>query len=338
MAAVQFQRRVVILGAVAGALAIAFVLGLVFSPANVQRRLAAVPLLPGFKSDTVAQISIAGPQGPIQLEKRDKSWTVLLGGEAYPASGERIASFFEHLASIKKNRLVSANPQTWKSFDVDQGARLRLKLLDAAGKTLVSLIVGKTQEGERGSYVRMDGANEVILINRSMSFYLDSTPGFWSHLKFFPVDLKGEEIIRISVRCDLTLSDKTARRLNWTLIQNQEGGRSWKVVAPAGSQGIQLDDKEVDRVANTLAAFEGSEFVSGAGAVDTGLAAPAAEVLFSTVKDKDYRILVGRRSGQDQYYAKLDGGGYLYLIPEWRLKGVLQPLPELARKTGEANK
>jgi hypothetical protein len=338
MAAVQFQRRVIVLGAAAAALAVAFVLGLVFSPLNVQKRLAEAPLLPGFKSETVAQISIGGPQGSIQLEKREKSWSVLIAGQAYPASGERVSSFFEHLASIKKSRVVSANPQTWKSFEVDQEAKKRLKLLDTAGKTLVSLIVGKTQEGERGSYVRMDGANEVILVNRSMGFYLDTAPGFWSHLKFFPADLRGEDIMRISVRCDLAFSDNTSRRLNWTLVQNQEAGRNWKVVAPAGEQARALDNKEVDRVASALAGFEGTEFVTSASSADTGLSAPYAEVLFSTVKNQDYRILVGKRSGQDQYYAKIDGGPYLYLAAEWRLKQILKPLAELAPKPPEAAK
>jgi len=336
MAAVQFQRRLIILGSVAGALAIAFVLGLVFSPLNVQKRLAEAPLLPGFKGDTVARISIAGPQGPIELEKRDKSWSVLIGGEPYPASSERLTSFFDHLVSIKKNRVVSANPQTWKSFEVDQEAKQRLKLLDPAGKALVDLIVGKTQEGERGSYVRMEGANEVILINRSLSFYLDSAPSFWSHLKFFPAELRGEDVMRISVRSDLAFSDNTSRRLNWTVVQSQETGRNWKVVAPAGQQTLALDNKEVDKVANALAGFEGSEFVTSGSAADSGLSAPSAEVLFSTVKNQDYRILVGKRSGENQYYAKLDGGAYLYLSPEWRLKQILKPLAELAQKPAES--
>lgn len=338
MAAVQSQRRIVILGAVAGALAVAFALGLVFSPVNVQKRLAEAPLLPGFKSDRVSRISISGPQGPIELEKRDKSWSLLIAGQPYPASDDRVGSLFDQLASIKKNRVVSANPEMWKSFEVDQAAKLKLKLLDAAGKSLVSLIVGKTLDEERGSYVRMDGSNEVILINRSLPFYLDSTTSFWSHLKFFPADLRGEDIMRISARCDIAFSDETSRRLNWTLIQNQEAGSDWKVVAPAGAQGTVLDNKEVDRVANTLAAFAGSEFVPAGGAAETGLAAPAAEVLFSTVKNQDYRILVGSRSGKDQYYAKLDGGAYTYLIPEWRLKDILQPLTELAQKPAETKK
>jgi hypothetical protein len=64
----------------------------------------------------------------------------------------------------------------------------------------------------------------------------------------------------ISVRCDITLSDDTSRRLSWTLIQSQEAGRNWKVVAPSGEQGVALDNKQADRVANTLVAFEGSEF------------------------------------------------------------------------------
>jgi hypothetical protein len=337
MAEVQFQRRLITLGAVAGALAVAFVLGLVFSPLNVQKRLAEAPLLPGFKSDSVGKISIGGTNGPVELEKGDKGWSVLIGGQPYPASSERLASFFELMASIKRSRIVSANPQTWKSFEVDQEAKLRLKMLDSAGKTLTDLIVGKAPEGERGNYVRVDGRNEVMEVNRSLGFYLDSEPSFWSHLKFFPAELRGEDIMRISVRSDLAFSDGSSRRLNWTVVQSQETGRNWKVVAPAGQQALALDNKEVDKVANALAGFEGSEFVTSASSADSGLAAPSAEVLFSTVKNQDYRILIGKPSGKDQYYAKVDGGSYLYLSPEWRLKQILKTLGELAPKPVSAS-
>ncbi len=99
---------------------------------------------------------------------------------------------------------------------------------------------------------------------------------------------------------------------------------------PAARRGATLDDKAVDRLAGTLADFEGNEFVPGSPA--SGLESPSAEILFSTENNRDYRILVGGRSGEDQYFAKVDGGDYLYLIPEWRVRTATQPLEEMQAK------
>ena len=332
MAGMQFKNKVLVLSLVAGALAVAYALGLVFSPTNVQKRRSEVPLLAAFKPDSVKKIEVSGAQGsPVQLVRGEKGWSVLLGGSPFPASAERVTSFFDSLTGLRRNRLVSANPDSWKSFDVGAEARTRIQLFDAADKPLVNLIVGRSEEAERGSYLRLEGTNQVLLANKSLNFYLEAQPSFWSHLRFFTDELSADKVMRISVRADLAFPDGTSRRLAYTLIQKEEAGRKWQVVEPAAERSMPLDNKQVDRVATTLSGFEGTEFVPGPA--DSGLTAPSAEILFSTVDNKDYRILIGKRSGEDQYYAKVDGGSYVYLAPEWRVKMATQPLEDLREKT-----
>jgi hypothetical protein len=331
MTGMQFKNKVLVLGLVAGALAAAYALGLVFSPTNVQKRRSEQPLLPGFKTEAVARIEVSGDQGgTIQVELADKSWRVMIGGSPFPASAERVGWFLDSMAGLRRARLVSANPDSWASFGVSDQAKTRIRLDDASGKRLLDLIVGSSEPGQRGNFARLEGSNEVVLLSRSLSNYLDGSLSYWSHLKFFPDELTGGAVMRISVRASLSFPDGTQRKLAYTLIRSSEGGRKWKVVEPAGKTAAVLDDKAVDRMASTLAEFEGNEFVPGRPA--TGLEAPSAEVLFSTEDNRDYRILVGSRSGEDQYFAKVDGGEYVYLIPEWRVRTATQPLEEMQPK------
>ena len=328
MAGVQFKNKVLILGLVAGVLAVTYALGLVFSPTNVQRRRSELPLLPAFKAEAVQRIQVAGAEGKtVEVLRGEKGWSVLIAGSPYPASQERVGWFLDSVAGLRRSRLVSSNPESWQSFGVSEEARTRIRLSDAADKSLVSLIVGRGEEGERGSFARLEGSSEVLLLNKSLASYLDGSLSYWSHLRFFPDELAGGGIMRISVRAALSFSDKSTRKLAYTLIRRSEGGRKWQVVEPAAQRDIPLNDKEIDRVATALASFEGNEFVPGNPA--SGLESPAAEILFSTEDNKDYRILVGGRSGEDQYFAKVDGGAYLFLIPEWRVKSTTQPLEEL---------
>jgi hypothetical protein len=332
MSGVQFKNKVLILGLIAGALAAAYALGLVFSPVNVQKRRSELPLLPGFKSEAVAKIEVSSEAGgTIQVDKAGQDWSLLIAGSPFPASAERVGWFLDSMAGLRRSRLVSANPESWASFGVGDEARTRIRLTDSAGKSLVSLIVGQSEPGERGSFARLEGSNEVLLLSRSLSSYLDGSLSYWSHLKLFPAELAGGgSIMRISVRASLSFADGTPRRLAYTLIRGTEGGRKWQVVEPAAARSSVLDDKAVDRLAGTLADFEGNEFVPGSPA--SGLESPSAEILFSTENNRDYRILVGARSGEDQYFAKVDGGDYLYLIPEWRVRTATQPLEEMQAK------
>jgi len=333
MALVQFKNKVLILGLIAGVLAVAYALGLVFSPSNVQKRSSERPLLPGFKKEAVARIEVSGQEGgSILVERKDKDWSVQIGGSAFPASGQRVGWFLDSMAGLRRTRLVSANQESWVSFGVADSATTRIRLWDAAGQSLVNLIVGSSDPGQRGSYARLVGSNEVLLLSRTLSNYLDGSLSYWSHLKFIPEDLAGSSVTRISGRASsLEFSDVTRRRLSYTLIRGSEGGRKWQLVEPARS--LLLNDQEIDRMASTLADFEGTDFVAGSPA--TGLESPAAEVLFSTEDNRDYRILIGGRTGEDQYYVKLDGGAYVYLVPEWRVRTATQPLEDLQQKAAQ---
>ncbi len=330
MTGIQFKNKVLILGLIAGALAAAYALGLVFSPTNVQKRRSEQALLPGFKSEAVAKIEVSSQSGAIQVQRQDKGWTVLIGGSPFPASGERVGWFLDSMSGLRRSRLVSANTESWATFGVSDQTPTRIRLSDAAGKSLASLIVGSSEPGERGSFARLEGSNEVLLLSRSLSSYLDGSLSYWSHLKFFPDELSGSGIMRISVRASLSFADGSPRRLAYTLIRGTQGGRKWQVVEPATQRSIGLDDAAVDRMAGTLADFEGNEFVPGSP--PSGLQTPSAEILFSTENNRDYRILVGARSGEDQYFAKVDGGEYVYLIPEWRVRTATQPLEEMQAK------
>ena len=73
MAALSFQRKVLILGVCIAVLAGTYILGFVFSPARVGRREAETVLIAGFDRqlrDRVAEIRISSEKGKLELAKR----------------------------------------------------------------------------------------------------------------------------------------------------------------------------------------------------------------------------------------------------------------------------
>jgi hypothetical protein len=339
MAALSYQRKVLILGVCIAVLAGTYILGFVFSPARVGRREAETVLIAGFDRqlrDRVAEIRISSEKGKLELTKRTDSW-ILPGGERdYPASSARIEALLDFLADLTRTRVVSGNPDAWEEFQVHMEAPRRIQLLDSAGGELTEIIVGKPAVGSDENYLRLDGSNEIILGNRSFDYYLNVERRFWAYLRILPEDLEGQSIMRISVDSTLQLEgrdgDRASGPLQYTLVLSSEQPAVWKL---AERPEVDLDDGKIDLLAGTLADLEGSEFAHGAGPAQTGLADPAARILISTVDDRDFRLLVGASAGEDQYYVALENGTFVYKVSEWRVKGILKDIEDLLAKSEE---
>jgi hypothetical protein len=338
MAMSSFQRKVLILGVCIAVLAGTYILGLVFSPARVGRREAEAPLIAGFERqqrDRVAEIRIRADEGERILIKKGDSW-ILPGAEReYPASATRIDALLDFLADLARTRIVTSNPEAWEEFQVGAEAAKRIQLFDSAGDELTEIIIGKSAAGGEDNYVRLGGSNEIVLTNRSFDYYLNVEERFWAYLRIFPEDLEGPSIMRITIDSSLRFEDQGPDSLRYTLVLSSGQPAIWTI---AERSEVELDNSKVDLLANNLADLEGSEFAHGAGDQESGLAAPAARVLLSTVDGRDFRLLIGGDAGDQQYYATLENGSYIYKVSAWRIKGILKDVEDLRAEGAEDEK
>lgn len=328
-----FRKRVISLSVVIAVLAAAYVLGLVFSPASVRKRELETPLVEHLRAEEVAEIRLSTPDGSITLERRGDEWYVPVENNEYPASQGRIDALLDFVQSMKRSRLVTANPEAWEDFGVDATASQKILLLDQAGNGLLELLVGRVDEGRGGTYVRLEGSNEVVLVNRMFDYYLNTAGRFWSYLRVFPAALEGGQINRISVKSPAGFPGQDSPALTYTLLLGDERQREWEVLG-AGAAG-ELDNGKVDRLANALADLEGTDFAAVEPA-EAGLASPAAEILVSTSDGQDFRLLIGDPAGEERYYAALEGGDYVYQVAAFRVENLFQPLSALAPEEAAA--
>ena len=335
MAMSSFQRKVLTLGVCIALLAGAYILGLVFSPARIGRREAESVLITGFnrqQRDRVAEIRIAAEQGQRTLLKRGDSWILPGERQDYPASETRIEAFLDFLADLTRARIVTDNPDAWEEFQVHTEAQKRIQLFDAAGEELTEIIVGKSAAGSEVDYVRLGGTNEIFLSNRSFAYYLNVEERFWSYLRIFPQDLNGQDIMRITVDSTLSFEGQSTDALRYTLVLSSEQAAAWKIV---DRSEVDLDNGKIDLLAGNLADLEGSEFARGISDSQSGLADPAATILISTVDNRDFRLLIGGKAGDDQYFVALENDKFIYKVSQWRLKGILKQVEELAATAEE---
>jgi hypothetical protein len=329
MANLSFRRKVLILGVLIVVLAGTYTAGLLFSPARVGRRQAEAPLIAGFnrqQRDLVAEIRISSDRGNLKLAKQGDSWILPGQQQGYPASATRIDAFLDFLSDLTRTRIVTTNPDAWEEFEVDNDATRRIQLFDSAGDQLTEIIIGKSAVGSEDNFVRLGGSNEILLTARSFDYYLNVEERFWAYLRIFPEDLEGQSIMRITVDSSLRFDGLDSGPLRYTLVLSSEQPAVWRLVE---SPEVELDDGKVDLLAGNLADLEGSEFAHGVSEEEAGLADPAARILVSTVDDRDFRLLVGREAGDNQYYVSLENGAFTYKVSEWRVEGILKGIGEL---------
>jgi len=326
------KKKVISLSMILAFLTITYVLGIAFSPENVQNRKAGEPVFSILNKESVARIEIIEGDLPTELEKRGEDWVVMISSMAFPALESRVDSLLDLVIALKKSQVVSANPENWQNFEVSGKNSKQLKLFDKTGQVIAHLHIGKSGLGSKGNYIRLESSNEVIQSDRSLDFYLNSEASFWSDLHLFARNLTGEDIIRITIRSRISFSEheENLNGLDYTLVlENVSGVETWQVHGMDSSL-YPLSPEKVDSVANTLAAFEGNEFIVDLAQDQAGLAAPVAEIEFTTIDDASYTLQVGTHlKEENQYYIKVAGQPYGYMAAAWRLEKILVPLETL---------
>ena len=337
MIELAYRKKITILGAVLAALVVLYVLGVLFSPTRVQQRSASTPLYPDLKAEAVQEIQIQEPGGAggaaasLTMKRQGDGWQLLIQGTAFPALASRIDTLLEQLAGLKRARVASTDPQTWPAFEVDKEKARRLVLKDAAGKALVDLHVGKPAPGGQGSYVRREGSNDVVQADRSLDYYAGASDEQWSDLRLFPRELQGGDLVRIDVRgrTGFDAEEKESGRpvSHSLLLESGQEGPRWQV---QGDPDFALAADKVEGLAATLAGFEGSRFAVNVPEGQAGFDSPFGEIGVSTRDDKSYRLLIGAYlQAEEQYYARLEGGPFTWLVPAWRVRQAFQTLETL---------
>ncbi|MQY77405.1 MAG: DUF4340 domain-containing protein [Spirochaeta sp.] len=327
------KKKAITLTIILAFLTFTYVLGMVFSSENIQNRKAQEPVFAILNKESVARIEIMEADLPTELEKKGEDWVVMIMNTAFPALESRIDSLLDLVISLKKSQVVSANPENWQNFEVSGENSKQLKLFNSSGKVIAHLHVGKSGLGSKGNYIRLEGSNEVIQSDRSLNFYINSSEKFWSDLRLFARDLTGEDIMRITIRSRISFlgQESKAQSLDYTLLlDNIAGVETWQA---EGMDSYPLSAKSVDGIANSLASFEGNEFIVDVAQDKAGFADPVAEIEFTTIDDASYRLQVGTYLEEtNQYYIKLAGQPYGYTAAAWRLEKILVPVETLADK------
>lgn len=143
-------------------------------------------ILPDFNADQVTRIEIEQLVSGVQLERREGIWHVApfvtkLGRELaekekreikdvewFVADEARIHHALGVFGDLSRGLVVSSNPENQNLYNVGV-AGLTIRLFGPEGKRLIALIIGKNGPDLVTQYVRRDGENDVLLVDRTLT-------------------------------------------------------------------------------------------------------------------------------------------------------------------------
>lgn len=148
------------------------------------------PVAPGWAAEAprADRIEIMSADGQFILERTPDGWVMPSRG-GYAVRPERIAELDEALRGLTFARALTRDPDRFERLGVDDpaegGAGVRLTVLDADNRLLVSLIAGASR-GDAGQYVRTDGSPRAFAADGTLPELAD--PGRWLGLDFWDID------------------------------------------------------------------------------------------------------------------------------------------------------
>ena len=273
-------------------------------------------LLPGFKVDDVAAITITEPGASLALVRTDKGWTVK-ERNGYPANVEAIRDVLVKLEALKvaqaeaitdalRPRLQLAAPGgTAKSEETGTGIELKAR----DGKPVASLVLGKKTTKQ----VNIPGlTGESVPSGRYVLVASDPQRMNVVAEPFTGVTAKPQQWI---ARDYLKIE-----RIKSIAVLGPDGKERWSVMRPDEAAGWQwsapgtLDGGKAQDGASALYSMQIADAAANVSDADAGLDYPVI-VRAQTFDGWTYDLRIGKAAPDDRYYAKASVSG---VLPEKR--------------------
>ena len=258
--------------------------------------------------ESLAQVVIQQGTNTLTLAKQDDVWGVKERG-GYPANYNEISSTILKLRDLKPVQTEQVGPSQLGRLellppDAASNAATRVEFRDAAGKSLASLSLGKTQMREdaraaqfgggmggypAGRWVMLGDSKDTVYLVADPLSSLKTDAGQWLNKDF----IKVEKIKSIRV----THPEPTN---SWTVSRANETGSDWTLAD--AKEGETLDSIKSSGFGYALGSPSFNDVASEADATKHGLNTPVA-IVIETFDGFTYTLKAGAKTDDNQTLA-----------------------------------
>jgi len=300
-----YRNKIITLSSVIAALAIVYILSLIFDPQRRGSRSDAYSWLEPGQNDKITGISITKADETINLSRNGGKWFVTRGGKDYPARQVRVEDFIAALAKRDQYPVRSSSASTHERLSLTPDKAVQVTVSAGAGLPLLTLLIGQADITGQNVYLRKQGQNEVRSGEDRFSSYTGSALSSWFNLRLFPENEEGKlgesDIQRFTIYPPDEETPMTFTRSNreWTF--------DFEITDP--------DFSKVETYLRDILGVSGDDFIDDISPSDPMF--NTGRIVMELGSGVTKTLRVGPADENGKRYATVSGSDFVYSIPSW---------------------
>jgi len=301
-----YKNKIITLSSVIAALAIVYILTIIFDPQRTGARSDAYSWLEPGQNNKITGISITKAGETVNLSRNGGRWFVTRNGKDYPARQVRVEDFLTILAKREQYpvRSSSASSHERLSLTPDTATQVTVSA-GGAGLPLLTLLIGQKDSMGQNVYLRKQGQNEVRSGEDRFSVYTNSPLSSWYNLRLFPENEEGKlgdsDVQRLTVYPPDDAPSQIFTRSNreWTF--------NFDITNP--------DFSKVDAYIRDILGVSGDDFIDGINLSDPIF--NSCRIVLELGNGSTRTLRLGPVEEDGKRYATVSGSDFVYSIPSW---------------------
>src|SRR6056297_1071143 len=253
---------------------------------------------------------------------QQQAWSVAFESEKFPADSKKVEAFIDRLAYLAYYSEAAASPDSWGKFSVDDRNGLKLKIFTKMdGESQETIVFGDSLKGSDRQYARKISSDSVYVVD-DLRRYLERESGYWSDLALFSEKLSIQDVMELEF---ITKEDG-----QFTFRRSEEGlnQTKWSLISE-GAAPKAVDLELMNRHIRNLIELRGEKYATRDERSNSGITDSRTIISFETTTGNRYRLRIGNKNNRQQVYVRPIHSQYTYLVSQWRLNTVLNPLQDL---------
>jgi hypothetical protein len=267
--------------------------------------------IPNFSATNCSFVVISDSKDTVYLENKGKKWFVtnkkpnqsaspLVSDSSqkafseYPADSASIQTMLDKLKNMKKDELISQNPQKQSELEVDSINGTRVDVYDSKLAPVISFYIGKNSSDWSSHFVRIKGSDDVYLVGGSIKFAFFSDKSRWKDKTIVKFDKAFAKGIEVSKRDSASIILNLVKPAQGDTITKQH----WEIVSPVKDSAKTT---EVDKILNTLFSFYAAEIEENTSISEDSLGFKKPYLTISvTLEGGDKKtVIIGNEKGSE---------------------------------------
>jgi hypothetical protein len=305
----MYKNKIITLSSVIAALAIVYILTIIFDPRRIESRSDAYSWLEPGQNNKITGINITkADEGTVNLSRNGGKWFVTRGGKDYPARQVRVEDFIAALAKRDQYPVRSSSASFHDRLSLTPDKAVQVTVLAGPGLPLLTLLIGQADITGRNVYLRKHGQNEVRSGEDRFTFYTTSPLSSWYNLRLFPENedsrLGDSDIQTLTVYPPYEDPSVVFTRSNreWTF--------SFEISNP--------DFSRVDAYIRDILGVSGDDFIDGISPSDPMF--NNCRIIMELGSGVSKTLRLGPPDDDGGRYATVSGSDLVYSLPSWAVR------------------